>query len=100
MHHAPSTGDVPNTVFTQAHAGLMITPVNYLLGSPAKQTRHMARVSFTEDGVKEVKKFGVVAPSCDISAASLEADLSTYMGDQTIRKFPYDFRGWYEENAN
>ena len=76
----------------------MIEPVNYLLTNPSKQTPHMARVTFNEDGATEVFKFGVTAPDLSVSVSSLEADLSTYHGDKSIRKLPYDFRGWYEEN--
>ncbi|KAF2729263.1 amine oxidase catalytic domain-containing protein [Polyplosphaeria fusca] len=32
MHHVPHTGDLPNTMFTQAHAAMRFEPFNYLDG--------------------------------------------------------------------
>lgn len=92
MHHAPHTGDLPNTVFSGAHAGVAIEPLNYLLGSPVKQTKHMARVSFGGDAGTVADKFGVQAPTCPFSAKGLEIDLGGYSGTVVVRKFPYDTR--------
>jgi primary-amine oxidase len=91
MHHSPHTGDLPNTVFTTAHGGFVLEPFNYLLNNPAKQTKHMARVTFGDSGTT-VYTFGDDAPTCSFSAAGQVADLSTYSGDVSVRKFPYFMR--------
>ncbi|GME48726.1 Major facilitator superfamily [Neofusicoccum parvum] len=44
MHHVPHTGDLPNTVFTTAHSGLHIAPLNYLPGDPSRETVNMCLV--------------------------------------------------------
>ncbi|KAA8904616.1 copper amine oxidase [Sphaerosporella brunnea] len=94
MHHAPHTGDLPNTAFTSAHAGFVLEPSNYLLANPAKQTIHMARVSFGSAApAAQAHTFGARPPTCDVAVQRQVADLSTYSGDVSIRKFPFDMRG-------
>lgn len=93
MHHAPHTGDLPNTVFTTAHSGMMIEPFNYLDSSPVKQTRHMVRIDYTSDGdITKVEKFGVKAPVCDVNMKSVDRDLKGNIAPVVVRKFPYDPR--------
>lgn len=90
MHHAPNTADLPNTVFTTAHAGVMFEPVNFHLQNPSKQTVHAVRVSYDDGDIKDIETYGVKAPSCDYNLENVHPDLSTYRGDVVIRKFPYD----------
>lgn len=98
-HHVPHTGDLPNTVFSTAHSAVMLTPVNYLLGDPSRQTVNMVRLNYGGGNLSQVEMFGqqVLSAECDISVAAQEADLSEYKGDVVIRKFPYDPNDpWYE----
>ncbi|KAH8686036.1 membrane copper amine oxidase [Tricladium varicosporioides] len=91
MHHVPHTGDLPNTVFTTAHSGLQIMPLNYLLGSPAKETVNMVRVNYGDGNKSEVLEFGQGSPDCGVeSLEALVPDLTSYVGDTVVRKFPYD----------
>jgi primary-amine oxidase len=53
MHHVPHTGDLPNTVFTTAQAGIAISPHNYLLGDPSRQTSHSVYIDTSGEEAKE-----------------------------------------------
>ena len=99
MHHIPHTGDLPNTVFTTAHSGLQIMPLNYLPGDPSRQTVNQVRIDYTDGVVSQVETFGQKAnlPECGLSFADVEPDLNGYKGDVVIRKFPYDPLDWYYE---
>lgn len=98
MHHVPHTGDLPNTVFTTAHSGLQIMPLNYLLGSPVKETVNMVRVDYEDGNESTVLDFGQGSPSCGVeSLEDLVPDLTGYVGDTVVRKFPYDPNDPYYE---
>ncbi|KAK5165228.1 uncharacterized protein LTR77_009326 [Saxophila tyrrhenica] len=92
MHHLPHTGDLPNTVFTTAHSGVQFMPVNYYEGDVSRETRQMVRVDYGEGKKAEVKTFGQDEVKCELDMSSMEEgkDLSGYVGDVVIRKFPYD----------
>lgn len=47
MHHLPETGDLPNTVFTQARSGVQFVPSNFLPSDPSRQTVQQERVNYT-----------------------------------------------------
>ncbi|KAL1637202.1 hypothetical protein SLS56_000861 [Neofusicoccum ribis] len=90
MHHVPHTGDLPNTVFTTAHSGLHILPLNYLPGDPSRQTVNMVRIDYDGGNTTHVESFGQTQPTCDLHLASTEPNLYAYTGDVVIRKFPFD----------
>lgn len=91
MHHVPHTGDLPNTVFTTAHSGLQILPLNYLAGDPSRETVNMVRVDYSGGpNVTTVETFGQLLPTCAVDLAEYEPDLHSYTGDVVIRKFPFD----------
>lgn len=107
MHHVPHTGDLPNTVFTTAHSGIHIMPLNYLLGDPSRQTKNMVRINYNVKNGEtpnvtdtHVKTFGQHSGSCALNFTAAEADLTQYVGDVVIRKFPYDPNDpYYETDA-
>ncbi|KAF1987640.1 putative membrane copper amine oxidase [Aulographum hederae CBS 113979] len=97
MHHVPHTGDLPNTVFTTAHSGFQIMPLNYLLGDPSRETVNMVRINYHAGNVSEVNEFGQGEPMCSYDFKAAEPDFWGYTGDVVIRKFPYDPNNPYFE---
>jgi primary-amine oxidase len=101
MHHVPHTGGLTNTVFTTAHSGLQIMPLNYLEGSPVNQSVNMVRVDYASGNINQVVTFRQEVPSCVISdVEDLVPGLSTYLEDSVVRKFPYDPNDPYYETDN
>ncbi|GAM43125.1 hypothetical protein TCE0_047r17683 [Talaromyces pinophilus] len=47
MHHVPQTGDLPNTLFTQARSGVQFVPSNFLSSDPSRQIVQQERVNYT-----------------------------------------------------
>lgn len=94
MHHVPHTGDLPNTVFTTAHSGIQFMPLNYLLGDPSRQSVNQVRIDYGGGNGSRVPStvdtFGQIDDSCTVNFEPIEPDLSEYVGDVVIRKFPYD----------
>jgi len=68
MHHAPTTGDLPTTMFTSAHGGVRLEPMNYFDENPAKRTSQMVRVNRGDlaAGGKKVETFGAVRGNCSV----------------------------------
>ncbi len=101
MHHLPHTGDLPNTVFTTAHSGVQFMPLNYYEGDISRQTRQMVRINYDEDdkgGKAVVKTFGAESVAeCSVDMSVLSPDLSGYVGDVIVRKFPFDPNEPWEE---
>ena len=98
MHHIPHTGDLPNTVFTTAHSGMIIAPLNYLSGDPSRQTVNQVRLNYgSESNGSQVVDFGQGQPTCTVDVAAAQPDLEAYVGDVVIRKFPYDPNNPYYE---
>ncbi|RPA87874.1 copper amine oxidase [Ascobolus immersus RN42] len=95
MHHAPTTQDLPNTVFTTAHSAMNIEPVNFFYGSPHKNTKHQIRVNYDNGNVNDISFFGTEAPKCPVDLTKTRGEFSEYKGDIVVRKFPYDPRNWY-----
>jgi primary-amine oxidase len=47
------------TVFTTAQSGMWITPHNYLLSDPSRQSKQMIHIDLDEDGVaSDVNTYG------------------------------------------
>lgn len=97
MHHVPSTGDLPNTVFTTAHTGIQFMPLNHLLGDPSRQTVNQVRINYKNGNVSAVKTFGQKDESCVLDFEPTEPELWDYKGDVVVRKFPYDPNDPYYE---
>ncbi|WVR09407.1 hypothetical protein IAU60_006474 [Kwoniella sp. DSM 27419] len=90
MHHVPHTGDLPNTVFTTAQSGMMITPHNYLTDDPSRQSTQQIRIDYPSDQVTRVHTFGAQKPAGVINLTGSDWDPYSYPGDVAVRKFPYD----------
>lgn len=97
MHHVPHTGDLPNTVFTTAHSGLQIMPLNYLPRDPSRETVNQVRIQYAGGNTSQVIEFGQQEPTCSIDIESAQPDLEKYVGDVVVRKFPYDPNNPYFE---
>ncbi|GAA5866523.1 hypothetical protein JCM8547_000655 [Rhodosporidiobolus lusitaniae] len=92
MHHVPHTGDLPNTVQTTARAGLVMTPHNYLLGDPSRQTSQMIRINYNssaEETVSSVLTFGAERASGLFNLTDVQWDPQGYENTFSVR-FPYD----------
>ncbi|KAI9729144.1 MAG: hypothetical protein M1834_007051 [Cirrosporium novae-zelandiae] len=87
MHH----------VFTTAHSGLQIMPLNYLLGDPSRETVNQVRINYNDGNVSKVIEFGQEKLTCEFDFGATEPDLYDYKGDVVIRKFPYDPNDPYYE---
>lgn len=80
-------------VHTTAHAGMLFSPSNYLLGNPALQSSQMIRMNYNSsasDIVEEVLTFGGQSASGMFNLTAIQPDYYSYEGDSNTRKFPYD----------
>ncbi|KAK4059971.1 hypothetical protein Trihar35433_10515 [Trichoderma harzianum] len=68
MHHAPHTGDLPNTVFTTAHSALIIEPLNYLDLDASRATSQQVRLNYKDGKVQSVKTFDSQNVTCHVDA--------------------------------
>ncbi|ORY29317.1 putative copper amine oxidase [Naematelia encephala] len=100
MHHVPHTGDLPNTVFTTAQSSMMITPHNYLLSDPSRQSTQMIRINYNNDNVSDVVTFGSQEATAEVNLAQTAWDPWTYSGDVATRKFPYDPENPYNDTES
>ena len=75
MHHLPHTGDLPNTVFTTAHAGITMMPLNYYKGDISTETLSQVEIRFNGGNVSKVKTFGQEQAVCSVDLAKLDPDL-------------------------
>jgi primary-amine oxidase len=85
---------------------MWITPHNYLLSDPSRQSKQMIHIDLDEDGiasdvstygqklvnvtVNQVSAFGRIRNSALMTKVPIEWDAMTYVGDVVTRKFPYD----------
>jgi primary-amine oxidase len=81
MHHLPHTGDLPNTVFTTARAGVHFVPSNYLLSDPSRQTINQVRVNYSSGNASAVEAFGQDNHTCSLDFEPAELSLSSYKGE-------------------
>ncbi|KAF4342275.1 multidrug resistance [Fusarium beomiforme] len=99
MHHLPNTADLPNTVTTKAISSMTIAPQNYFSGDVSRRTVHQVRVSYDKDAkVTNVKRFGVEQPMCAFDMSQVAPDLSTFVGEIEIQKFPWNPSGSLQTN--
>ncbi|KAI1344805.1 membrane copper amine oxidase [Xylariaceae sp. FL0016] len=100
MHHVPHTGDLPNTVFTTAHAGIQFMPSNYFDMDQSRRTVNSVRINYANGTASEVKTFGQQDATCAVDFTPVEYDLWGYKGDVVVRKFPYDPNDPYYETES
>ncbi len=76
-------------------------PLNYLKASPGKEPVNRVRVNYGGGNTSQVVSFGQGEPSCEVlDVESLVPDLSSYLGDSVVRKFPYDPNDPYYETES
>ncbi|KAK9794237.1 putative Amine oxidase catalytic domain-containing protein [Seiridium cardinale] len=97
MHHVPHTGDLPNTVFTTAHAGIQFMPSNYFDIDQSRNTVNAVRINYSNGTATDVETFGQKDDTCSLDFTPVEYDLYSYKGDVVVRKFPYDPNNPYYE---
>ncbi|KAL9111597.1 MAG: hypothetical protein Q9187_007909 [Circinaria calcarea] len=98
MHHVPNTADLPNTVFTSAQSSMLIAPQNYLPSDPSRQTIHQVRLNFLDANVTDQLTFGTKQPTCMLDTSSVAPELSSFVGEVLIPKYPYDPLNTIETN--
>lgn len=98
------TGDLGNTVHQTAHAGIIVSPHNYLEEDPSSQSSQMVRLVYnTSTGdsfVEEVLQFGGQTATGLYNLTAAKPDYYAYEGDVNTRKFPYDPTDPYDESAS
>jgi primary-amine oxidase len=99
MHHIPSTGDLPNTVFTTAQSGVQFMPLNYLVGDASRQTVNQVRINYDAGHATGVETFGQKTDTCPLNneIVDVNKELWEYVGDVVVRKYPYDPSHPFEE---
>jgi primary-amine oxidase len=91
---------------------MWITPHNYLLSDPSRQSKQMIHIGLDEEGVAtDVNTYGAEAVTGGVdfvrntsvgrgrankTKAQIEWDATSYTGDVAIRKFPYDRKYLYQ----
>ncbi|KAL6364234.1 hypothetical protein LRP88_02151 [Fusarium phalaenopsidis] len=99
MHHLPNTADLPNTVMTTAVSSMFIAPQNYFAGDVSRRTIHQARLSYNEHSiVTDAKTFGTKQPTCAFDMNKVAPDLSSFVGEIQIPKFPWNPSGSLQTN--
>ncbi|TWU71601.1 hypothetical protein ED733_003204 [Metarhizium rileyi] len=71
MHHAPHTGDLPNTISTSAHSAFIIEPFNYLHLDPSRATSQQVRLNHKDGKVQSVETFGSKNITCQVDTSQL-----------------------------
>ena len=75
------TGDLPNTVFTTAHAGITMMPLNYYKGDISTETLSQVEIRYGNNGnVSKVQTFGQQEPFCSVNLAKEAPDLFSLTG--------------------
>jgi primary-amine oxidase len=76
------TGDLPNTVFTTAHAGLTMMPLNYYTHDISTETLSQVQINFKKNGnVSKVQTFGQQEAVCSVNLAKEAPDLYSLTDD-------------------
>ncbi|KAL6824800.1 amine oxidase catalytic domain-containing protein [Trichoderma sp. SZMC 28015] len=87
MHHAPHTGDLPNTVFTTAHSALIIEPLNYLDLDASRATSQQVRLNYKDGKVQSVKTFDSQNVTCHVDASQLIPNFWRDTGTTSVLKY-------------
>ncbi|KEF52698.1 uncharacterized protein A1O9_11115 [Exophiala aquamarina CBS 119918] len=70
---------------------MVISPQNYFLQNPVRQTVQQVEVDYDLDTVLNIKKFGSQDAVCTYDMANTLGNFSQYIGgDIILRKWPYD----------
>lgn len=77
---------------------MLIVPQNYLPSDPSRQTIHQVRLDFLNANVTDQFTFGTKQPTCMLDMSSVAPDLSSFIGEVKIAKYPYDPLNTIETN--
>ena len=69
---------------------MIIAPQNYFVADTSHQTIHQVRLDFTDAKVTNATTFGTVQPTCQLDMNSVAPDLTSFIGEVIIPKFPFD----------
>lgn len=98
-HHIPNTADLPNTVTTTAVTSFGLAPQNYFAGDISRSTIHGVRLSFDEtSSIVKTDTFGTEQPICLYDMNQAAPDLSSFIGEIAISKFPWNPSGSLQTN--
>ena len=78
---------------TTAQSAIIISPHNYLLSDPSRQTKQQIRINYNSSAngiVSSVKTFDSHQATGVYNLSSVGVDYWNYKGDVNVRKFPYD----------
>ena len=90
QHHIPDTSDLPNTVFTTAHSGVILTPSNYNdNGDASRATIHQTRINVINGTVIDALTFGTRQPTCSLDLSVTSPNLQSFVGEVYVPKYPY-----------
>ncbi|KAM0548794.1 hypothetical protein ACHAPJ_009791 [Fusarium lateritium] len=99
MHHIPNTADLPNTVTTKAVSSMIIAPQNYFVGDISRRTIHQVQLDYDENStVTNLNMFGAKLPTCAFDMNKAAPDLSSFVGEIEIAKFPFNPSGSLQTN--
>ena len=73
-----------------AQSSVIIAPQNFFAADTSHQTIHQVRLDFTDAKVTNVTTFGTNQPTCMLDMNSVAPDLTTFIGEVIIPKFPFD----------
>jgi primary-amine oxidase len=57
----------------------------------------MVQVQYLDGNQNQIAEFGRGMPMCSVDVEAMVPDLETYVGDEVVRKFPYDPNDLYFE---
>jgi primary-amine oxidase len=99
MHHIPNTADLPNTVTTKAVSSIIIAPQNYFISDVSRRTIHQVQLDYDENStVTNLNIFGAKLPTCAFDMNKAAPDLSSFVGEIKIAKFPFNPSGSLQTN--
>jgi primary-amine oxidase len=99
MHHIPNTADLPNTVTTKAVSSIIIAPQNYFISDISRRTIHQVQLDYDENStVTNLNIFGAKLPTCAFDMNKAAPDLSSFVGEIKIAKFPFNPSGSLQTN--
>jgi primary-amine oxidase len=78
---------------------MAIAPVNYFAGDVSRSTIHGVRVNFDDKSqIIDRITFGTTQPTCAYDMVEVAPNLSSFIGEITIPKFPWDPSGSLQTN--
>ncbi|AOA62681.1 Lysyl oxidase [Komagataella phaffii CBS 7435] len=87
LHHLPNSNDLPNTIYSTAHASFMLTPFNYFDSENSRDTTQQVYYEYDADTKESTWEFyGNDWSSCDLEIQEPNFDDFTYGEETRINK--------------